>query len=121
MKMAPRAGLPGANVSNSLASQTGLKGEAGTKGVSGALSNLPAFPIIIAEWDRNKREVIRVALDQYNGQCTVNVRVWYRDALKPSRTGITLSVKHLAPLATALSLALDAAQNAGLIDDGGVQ
>lgn len=78
------------------------------------------LPRIVSEWDRNKREVIRVALDQYNGQHTVNIRVWYRDgeALKPSRTGITLSVKHLEPLATALSLALDAAREAGLIDGG---
>jgi hypothetical protein len=85
------------------------------------ISGLPnPYPQIISEWDRNKREVIRVALDLFSGQHTVNVRVWYRDgdAVKPSRTGLTLSVKHLAPLATALSLALDAAVEAGLIDGG---
>jgi hypothetical protein len=46
--------------------------------------------------------------------------VWYRDGdtIKPSRTGLTLSVKHLAPLATALTLALDAAKMARMFDGG---
>lgn len=46
-----------------------------------------AFPLVVAEWDRNSREVVRVALDQYNGRPTVNARVWYRDGdeLKPSQ------------------------------------
>lgn len=43
-------------------------------------SAAPAFPIIIAEWDRNSREIIRVALDRYKGRLTINARVWYRDA-----------------------------------------
>jgi hypothetical protein len=82
-----------------------------------------AFPRLISQWDRNKREVIRVELDHYNGRHIVGIRVWYRDGddLKPSRTGLTVSVKHLAPLAMALSLALDAAQDAGLIDGGDEQ
>jgi hypothetical protein len=105
--------------------------ENGTKGRQGAVigtespENVPndvlsTFPRLISQWERNKREVIRVELDQYNGRHTVNVRVWYRDgdALKPTRTGLTLSVKHLAPLATALSLALEAAQESGLLDGG---
>jgi hypothetical protein len=42
---------------------------------------LPAqeFPIIVAEWPRNQREIIRVALDQYNGRHPVNARIWYRN------------------------------------------
>ncbi len=78
------------------------------------------FPRIISQWDRNKREVIRVELDHYNGRHIVGIRVWYRDGddLKPSRTGLTVSVKHLAPLATALAVALNVAQDAGLLDEG---
>lgn len=80
-----------------------------------------AFPRTISEWDRNAREIVRVALDQFNGRYTVNVRVWYRDGeiVKPSKTGITLSIKHLPQLATAMSLALAAAREAGLVDEGG--
>jgi hypothetical protein len=82
----------------------------------------PEFPIIVAEWDRNSREVVRVALDHYNGRHTINARVWYHDgdgALKPGRTGITLAVKHLPALADAVAKALDAARHLGLVNDGG--
>ncbi|MEZ5901656.1 MAG: transcriptional coactivator p15/PC4 family protein [Hyphomicrobiaceae bacterium] len=78
------------------------------------------FPITIAQWDRNAREVVRVALDQYNGRHTVNARVWYRDAeggVKPTKTGITLSIKHLPALAAALAEAERSARNLGLIED----
>lgn len=87
----------------------------------GNISGLPnRFPIVIAEWDRNKREVIRVALDQYNGRHTVNVRVWYRDGngLKPGKTGITLALSHLSALADALALADRRACELGLIGGG---
>lgn len=121
--LAPRAGLPGDNVSKGLACQTGPKGDTETKGISGAASNPPAFPLVIAEWDRNSREVVRVALDRYNGRHTVNARVWYRDGdtLKPSKSGITLALKHLPALADALARSLDAARDMGLLDDGGEQ
>ncbi|MGE0701412.1 MAG: transcriptional coactivator p15/PC4 family protein [Hyphomicrobiaceae bacterium] len=79
------------------------------------------FPLVVAEWDRNAREVIRVALDQYNGHHTVNVRVWYRagDVLKPGKTGITVGVKHLAALAQASGKALERAIELGLVEDTG--
>jgi hypothetical protein len=51
------------------------------------------------------------------------VRTWYRDGdtLKPSKSGITLAVKHLPALADALARSLDAARELGLLDDGGEQ
>jgi len=63
---------------------------------------------------------MRVALDIYNGKHTVNARVWYRDGgeLKPGRSGITLSVKHLPALAEALAKAELYARDLGLIDGG---
>lgn len=78
------------------------------------------FPIVIAEWDRNAREVMRVALDYYNGRHTINVRVWYHDddGLKPGKTGITLAVKHLPALADALAKAERRARELGLVDGG---
>jgi hypothetical protein len=82
-----------------------------------------AFPLVIAEWDRNSREVIRVALDRYNGRHTVNPRVWYRDrdddTLRPGRSGIALGVKHLPALSDAMAKALAQARKLGLLDDGG--
>jgi hypothetical protein len=81
------------------------------------VSNPPAFPVVVAEWERNAREIVRVALDQYNGHYTVNVRIWYRDGdvVKPGKTGITLGLKHLPKLASGLSSALSRARALGLI------
>ena len=78
---------------------------------------------MIAEWDRNSREVVRVALDRYNGRNTINARPWYHDGgtLKPSKSGITLALKHPPALADALARSLDAARDLGLLDDGGAQ
>lgn len=81
------------------------------------------FPLVVGEWDRNKREVVRVALDQYNGRHTINLRIWYRDGdtLKPGKAGLTLSLKHLPDLAEALGAALEAATTLGLLSDEGEQ
>lgn len=81
------------------------------------------LPVIVAEWDRNAREIVRVALDQFNGRHTLNVRVWYRDGndLRPSKAGLTLALKHLEPLAIALNSAIRVAHETGLIADGGEQ
>ena len=81
------------------------------------------FPLVVAEWDRNSREVIRVALDQYNGHHTLNVRVWYRDGdqIKPGRAGLTVGVKHLAGMADAMAKALASAIDLGLVEQGGEQ
>lgn len=83
----------------------------------------PDFPIILAEWDRNAREVVRVALDCYNGRPTINARVWYRadDGLQPSKSGITLTIKHLPALAEALAKAELHARELGLIEEGGAR
>jgi len=85
--------------------------------------NATVFPVVISEWDRNSREVVRVALDKYNGRHTINARVWYRDGdqIKPGKAGIALGVKHLPALADALGKALVQACELGLLDDGGAQ
>jgi|ERR1051325_5962625 hypothetical protein len=76
------------------------------------------YPILIAEWPRNKREIIRVALDQYQGRDVVDARSWWRDEQgkwRPGRSGLTLSLKHLHPLAEGLAGALRRAQALGLV------
>lgn len=81
---------------------------------------LPTFPHVIAEWDRNSREVVRVALDQYQGRYTINARVWFRaegGELRPGKSGMTLSVKHLPAMADALAKALERAIELGLVEE----
>jgi hypothetical protein len=77
------------------------------------------FPIVVAEWDRNGREIVRVALDRFNNRYTIDVRAWWRDAdgsWRPGRGGLTLAVKHLPALADGLASALDRARVFGLIE-----
>lgn len=81
-----------------------------------------AFPIIVAEWQRNAKDTIRVSLGRYNGRHTIDCRCWWRNddgELKPGKAGLTLSVQHLDRLATALATALVRAREMGLVDDGG--
>jgi hypothetical protein len=75
----------------------------------------------VAEWRRNAREQVRVEIGYYLGVHTVNVRVWYWDGdqLKPSKTGINLTVKHLPALAHAMAKAMEKAIELGLIQEGG--
>jgi hypothetical protein len=117
----PREAHQSGNI-NSLAEGLGENRPTELQGVSAAAPK-PEFPIVIAEWHRNAREVVRVALDLYNGRHTINARVWYCDGeeVKPSKLGITLAVKHLPALADALAKALVAARQIGLLDHGGEQ
>lgn len=118
--LAPRAGPPQANSSNGLDCQTGPKARIEAKGVSGAVANPAPMPVTIAQWDRNAREVVRVDLHEFNGRAVVGCRVWYRDGdeIKPGKTGLTLSVKHLPALADALGKALAHAIELGLVEGG---
>lgn len=67
--------------------------------------------IIIASWPKNARETLVVKLGEYGGRPICDVRTWYRadDGLRPSRSGITLSTRHLSQLAEALAKAAEIA------------
>ena len=74
---------------------------------------------IIAEWQKNSREVLRVRLDEFKGQPVICCRAWYADKnaiLRPGRGGLTISVRHLPQLAKALGDALNAATACGLLE-----
>ncbi len=84
----------------------------------------PDLRITIAEWPRNNRETVRVRIDRYNDVETIDLRTWVdvQGALKPTRTGLTLAVKHLPALSQTLADALAKARELGLLaDDGGGQ
>jgi len=84
-----------------------------------AVSAVGRPALVVAEWDRNSREVVRVALDQFNGHHTINARIWYREGIeiKPGKGGLTLGLKHLPALADAMAKALAKARELGLLDD----
>jgi len=62
---------------------------------------------IIASWPRNGRETIIVKLGEYQGKPICDIRTWFsaEDGMRPSRSGITLSVRHVPQLAEALAKA----------------
>ena len=75
--------------------------------------------IIVAEWQKNSREVMRVRIDKYQGQHVIDLRAWYGDKagnLRPGRGGLTVSVRHLPQLAKALSDALNEATALGILE-----
>jgi hypothetical protein len=68
----------------------------------------------------NARETIQVALDRYQDREVVDLRTWLTTedgSLRPTRTGITLAIRHLPQLAEALAAALTVARERGLLTD----
>jgi hypothetical protein len=88
---------------------------------SGASSRNVQFdpPLVVAEFDRNSRERIRITLDRYLGRNTVDVRCWYRDGdtWKPTRSGLTTQVAKLPELVKGLVDALERAREVGLLPE----
>jgi hypothetical protein len=75
-------------------------------------------PVIVAEWRRNAREVVRVTLDTFNGRDVVSARVWYAaqdGTMRPGRDGLTLAVVHVGALAQAFVRAAEEAERRGLV------
>jgi hypothetical protein len=65
-----------------------------------------AFPITIAEWPRNGDELVRVRINRFNNSFTVDIRCWVHEGdgiFKPRRHGLTLGIKHLTKLDSALA------------------
>lgn len=76
--------------------------------------------IVIAEFERNAREVVRVTLGSFEGRPTMSIWSWYRAAtgeLRPGKGGIVLGVRHLAAVAEAMACALSVARETGRVSD----
>lgn len=81
---------------------------------------MSASLIIIAEWPKNEREVVRVALDEFNGHSIVNARLWFRaedGGLRPGKQGFAIGIRRLPALASALNRALAVAIEQGLLKE----
>ena len=79
------------------------------------------LPLIVAEWQKNARESIRISLSEYQGRAIVDCRQWYlgKDGeLKPSPKGLTLALAHLPALASGIADALALACRHGLVEGG---
>jgi hypothetical protein len=75
--------------------------------------------VVVANWPKNARELFRVALDVYRDRHVVDVRVWFVGAdgtERPTRSGLTVSIRHLPKIADAIAKALAEARARGLVD-----
>jgi len=80
-------------------------------------------PVIVAQWELNRRESVRVEIHEFKGTPLICIRKWFAaadDTMAPGKQGINLSLKHLPRLAAAVNDALSTAREEGLItpDDG---
>lgn len=75
------------------------------------------FPIVVSQWQKNSREVIRITLTRYSGRDIIDIRTWYPDGdtFRPGKSGISVAIKHLQPMAEGLSAALGKARELDLI------
>jgi|SRR5450631_1000150 hypothetical protein len=89
----------------------------------GARNSAGLKPVVVAEWELNKRESLRVELHEFKGTQLIGIRKWFvgsGGAMTPGKSGINLSLKHLPRLAAAVNDALSKAREDGLIPlDGG--
>jgi hypothetical protein len=77
-------------------------------------------PTVVAELVKNKRERVRVALDQWQGHDLVDIRVTAplgdaSDIFAPTKKGVSLAVARLPELIAALTAAEAEARARGLI------
>jgi len=62
--------------------------------------------VVLAEFQKNKRETVRIRKTQYRGVDLIDVRGWYQEgeALKPGK-GLSIRIEQLPELRRALSQA----------------
>jgi hypothetical protein len=72
---------------------------------------------IIAQFEKNSKEEVRVSIDEFKGRTLINIRVYYKDNDKwlPGRQGIALSIDRYRDLADALVKLGEELQTRGLL------
>lgn len=67
---------------------------------------LPQEAVVIGEFEKNSKEVVRVSLQQYAGNDLLQIRSFYRDSngdWKPGNNGISIRAEKFPQLAALLS------------------
>ena len=60
--------------------------------------------VVISKFEKNKKEEVRVSVDNFHGRKLINIRVYYKDddeTMKPGK-GLALTVDHYKDLAGAI-------------------
>jgi hypothetical protein len=88
-----------------------------TEKIRAAVEALPEGGII-AEWQLNRHDRLRVSIEEYHGFPLLNVRKWFEaedGSIRPGKRGISLAVAHLPQLAESIVKAAAVARAVGLI------
>ena len=77
---------------------------------------------LIAQFEKNSKEEVRVSIDDFRGRKIINMRVYYRSdngQWLPGRQGLALGVDRYRDLAEALLKVGEALQAQGLLPSSG--
>jgi Transcriptional Coactivator p15 (PC4) len=77
---------------------------------------------LVAQFEKNSKEEVRVSLDDFRGRKIINMRVYYRSdngEWLPGRQGLALGVDRYRDLAEAMLKVGEALQAQGLLPGGG--
>jgi len=61
--------------------------------------------VVVAQFEKNKKEEVRVSVGSFHGRQIINMRVFYKDddgTWKPGKQGLALSVERYKDLAGAI-------------------
>jgi len=61
--------------------------------------------VLVAKFEKNKKEEVRVSLDTFHGRKLINIRVYYKDddgTMKPGKQGIALGMDRYKDFAGAI-------------------
>lgn len=76
---------------------------------------------VVASWQKNSRENVRVALQEFRGRQLIDVRLTvplaaHSDVQSPTKSGVSLQIHQLPQLRQALADAEEQARSLGWID-----
>jgi hypothetical protein len=77
---------------------------------------------LVAQFEKNSKEEVRVSLDDFRGRKIINIRVYYRSdngKWLPGRQGLALGVDRYRDLAEAMLKVGEALQAQGLLPSKG--
>ena len=61
--------------------------------------------VLISKFEKNKKEEVRVSVDNFHGRKLINIRVYYKDddgTMKPGKQGLALGVDRYKDFAGAI-------------------
>lgn len=81
-------------------------------------SNEPDGGVVVAQFEKNKKEEVRLSVETFHGRKLISIRVFYKDdggAWKPGKQGLAVSVDRYKDLASSILEVGQHLKSSGLI------